>query len=171
MHTLKTQLVSMYHQLYFLPPLSCFHAHLLALSLHSFMQVHNTTFQIKTVFNNVLFSTEGHNPLHAHLLALSHISYKFVYKCLSLLKKINHLTVLLNHTSVHCSLIILLLLLSFIEFHLWQLTKYYADKNMCVFFQVKLSVLSSVVCCRCSVSTQVAMCGGLSTVCEFCGML
>ena len=32
MHILKTQLVSMYHQLYFLPPLSCFHAHLLALS-------------------------------------------------------------------------------------------------------------------------------------------
>ena len=31
-HILKTQLVSMYHQLYFLPPLSCFHAHLLALS-------------------------------------------------------------------------------------------------------------------------------------------
>ena len=40
---------------------------------HSFMQVHNTTFQIKTVFNNVLFSTEVHNPLHAHLLALSRI--------------------------------------------------------------------------------------------------
>ena len=32
-----------------------------------------TTFQIKTVFNNVLFSTEVHNPLHAHLLALGHI--------------------------------------------------------------------------------------------------
>ena len=32
MHILKTQLVSMYHQLYFLPPLSRFHAHLLALS-------------------------------------------------------------------------------------------------------------------------------------------
>ena len=43
------------------------------LYIHSFMQVHNTTFQIKTVFNNVLFSTEVHNPLHAHLLALSHI--------------------------------------------------------------------------------------------------
>ena len=43
------------------------------LYIHSFMQVHNTTFQIKTVFNNVLFSTEMHNPLHAHLLALSHI--------------------------------------------------------------------------------------------------
>ena len=41
------------------------------------MQVHNTTFQIKTVFNNVLFSTEVHNPLHAHLLALSHI---YIYK-------------------------------------------------------------------------------------------
>ena len=37
------------------------------------MQVHNTTFQIKTVFTNVLFSTEVHNPLHAHLLALSQI--------------------------------------------------------------------------------------------------
>ena len=43
------------------------------LYIHSFMQVHNTTFQIKIVFNNVLFSTEVHNPLHAHLLALSHI--------------------------------------------------------------------------------------------------
>ena len=43
------------------------------LYIHSFMQVHNTTFQIKTVFNNVLFLTEVHNPLHAHLLALSHI--------------------------------------------------------------------------------------------------
>ena len=32
-----------------------------------------TTLQIKTVLNNVLFSTEVHNPLHAHLLALSHI--------------------------------------------------------------------------------------------------
>ena len=32
-----------------------------------------TTFQIRTVFNNVLFSSEVHNPLHAHLLALSHI--------------------------------------------------------------------------------------------------
>ena len=31
-HILKTQLVSLYHQLYFLPPWSCFHAHLLALS-------------------------------------------------------------------------------------------------------------------------------------------
>ena len=39
----------------------------------SFMQVHDTTFQIKTVFSNVLFSTEVHYPLHAHLLALSHI--------------------------------------------------------------------------------------------------
>ena len=38
------------------------------LYIHSFMQVHNTT-----VFNNVLFSTEVHNPLHANLLALSHI--------------------------------------------------------------------------------------------------
>ena len=43
------------------------------LYIHSFMQVHNTTFQIKTVFNNVLFSTEVHNPLHAHLFALSQI--------------------------------------------------------------------------------------------------
>ena len=43
------------------------------LYIHSFIQVNNTTFQIKTVFNNVLFSTEVHNPLHAHLLALSHI--------------------------------------------------------------------------------------------------
>ena len=48
------------------------------LYIHSFMQVHNTTFQIKTVFNNVLFSTEVHNPLHAQLLALSHI-YIVIY--------------------------------------------------------------------------------------------
>ena len=48
------------------------------LYIHSFMQVHNTTFQIKTVFNNVLFSTEVHSPLHAHLLALSHI-YIYIY--------------------------------------------------------------------------------------------
>ena len=43
------------------------------LYVYSFMHVHNTTFQIKIVFNNVLFSTEVHNPLHAHLLALSHL--------------------------------------------------------------------------------------------------
>ena len=49
------------------------------LYIHSFMQVHNTTFQIKTVFNNVLFSTEVHNPLHAHLLALSHIYMTNIY--------------------------------------------------------------------------------------------
>ena len=48
------------------------------LYIHSFMQVHNTTFQIKTVFNNVLLSTEVHNPLHAHLLALGHI-YIHIY--------------------------------------------------------------------------------------------
>ena len=48
--------------------------------IHSFMQVHNTTFQIKTVFNNVLFSTEVHNPLHAHLLALSHL-YTHILRC------------------------------------------------------------------------------------------
>ena len=45
------------------------------LYIHLFIQVHNTTFQIKTVFNNVLFSTEVHNPLHAHLLALSHVLF------------------------------------------------------------------------------------------------
>ena len=52
------------------------------LYIHSCMQVHNTTFQIKTVFNNILFSTEAHNPLHAHLLALSHIHtiYKLYHK-------------------------------------------------------------------------------------------
>ena len=44
---------------------------LYVLYIHSFMQVHSTTFKIKKVFNNVLFSTEVHNPLHAHLLALS----------------------------------------------------------------------------------------------------
>ena len=42
------------------------------LYIRSFMQVHNTTFQIKTVFNNVLFSTEVHNPWQVHLLALSY---------------------------------------------------------------------------------------------------
>ena len=50
-------------------------AEIISLYIHSFMQVHNITFQIKTVFNNVLFSTEVHNPLHAHLLALSHNIY------------------------------------------------------------------------------------------------
>ena len=50
------------------------------LYIHSFIQVNNTTFQIKTVFNNVLFSTEVHNPLHAHLLALSHI-YIYIWAC------------------------------------------------------------------------------------------
>ena len=51
------------------------------LYIHSFMHIHNTTFQIKTVLNNVLFSTEVHNPLHVHLLALSHIYqlFKYVY--------------------------------------------------------------------------------------------
>ena len=44
------------------------------LYIHSFMQVHNTTFEIKKKFNTVLFSTEVHNPLHAHLLVLSQIS-------------------------------------------------------------------------------------------------
>ena len=63
------------------------------LYIHSFMQVHNTTFQIKTVFNNVLFSTEVHNPLHAHLLALSHIyiylpsvQFHFIFLFLSVSK-------------------------------------------------------------------------------------
>ena len=58
------------------------------LYIHSFMQVHNTTFKIKTVFNNVLFSTEVHNPLHAHLLALSHI-YIYTYILLLLKKQVN----------------------------------------------------------------------------------
>ena len=48
------------------------------LYIHSFMQVHNTTFQIKAVFNNVLFSTEVPNPLHVHLLALSHIYCTYI---------------------------------------------------------------------------------------------
>ena len=47
------------------------------MQVHSFVPVHNTTFQIKTVFNNVLFSTEVHNPLYVHLLALSHIYVSF----------------------------------------------------------------------------------------------
>ena len=38
-----------------------------------------TTFQIKTVFSSVLFSTEVHNPLYAHLLALSHI-YIWIFR-------------------------------------------------------------------------------------------
>ena len=53
------------------------------LYIHSFMQVHNTTFQIKTVFNTVLFSTEVHNPLPAHLLVLSHM----ITMCLLLERK------------------------------------------------------------------------------------
>ena len=48
------------------------------LYIHSFMHVQNTTFQIKTVFNKVLFSTKVHNPLHAHLLALNHI-YRYCF--------------------------------------------------------------------------------------------
>ena len=44
-HILKTQLVSMYHQLYFLPPLSCFHAHLLALS-HIYIYIYNITLSV-----------------------------------------------------------------------------------------------------------------------------
>ena len=43
------------------------------LYIHSFMHIHNTAFQIKTVVNNVLFSTEVYNPFHAHLLAHSYI--------------------------------------------------------------------------------------------------
>ena len=43
------------------------------LYIHLFMQVHNTTFKKKKVFNNALFSTEVRSPLHEHLLALSHI--------------------------------------------------------------------------------------------------
>ena len=39
--------------------------------------VHDTTFQIKIVFNNVLFSAEVHNPLYAHLLAQGHIYVAF----------------------------------------------------------------------------------------------
>ena len=52
------------------------------LYIHSFMHIHNTTFQIKTVFNNVLFSTEVHNPLHERLLEISRIyraSVSFVF--------------------------------------------------------------------------------------------
>ena len=44
-------------------------AWLLKLSVLYIHSCKYTTFQIKTVFNNVLFSTEVHNPLHAHLLA------------------------------------------------------------------------------------------------------
>ena len=46
------------------------------------MHVHST-FQIKTVFNNVLFSTEVHNPLPAHLLARSHIYHFEFLPCIS----------------------------------------------------------------------------------------
>ena len=52
------------------------------LYIHSFMHIHNTTFQIKTVFNNVLFSTEVHNPLHERLLEIRRIyraSVSFVF--------------------------------------------------------------------------------------------
>ena len=60
------------------------------LYIHSFMQVHNTTFQIKTVFSTVLFSTEVHNPLHAHLLALSHI-YIYIYIYIYIIYKLSRL--------------------------------------------------------------------------------
>ena len=52
------------------------------LYIHSFMHIHNTTFQIKTVLNNVLFSTEVHNPLHVHLLAQSHIYIYYNFQSL-----------------------------------------------------------------------------------------
>ena len=58
------------------------------LYIHSFMQVHNTTFQIKTVFNYVLFSTEVNNPLHVHLLALGH--YIYMTKCQKVCMKRGH---------------------------------------------------------------------------------
>ena len=61
--------------------------------IHSFMQVHNTTFQIKTVFNNVLFSAEAHNPLHAHLLARSHICIKMMNNWMKRKTHINDLQV------------------------------------------------------------------------------
>ena len=57
------------------------------------MQVHNTTFQIKTVFNNVLFSAEVHNPLHAHLLARSHICIKMMNNWIKRKTHINDLQV------------------------------------------------------------------------------
>ena len=54
------------------------------LYIHSFMHVHNTTFEAKTVFNNVLFSTEVYNllALHVHLLDWRifkvHMSYIYI---------------------------------------------------------------------------------------------
>ena len=57
------------------------------LYIHSFMHIHNTTFQIKTIFNNVLFSAEVHNPLHVHLLALSHI---YIKECVATKRKDNN---------------------------------------------------------------------------------
>ena len=43
-------------------------------TIYSFIHASTQHFKIiKTAFNNVLFSTDVHNPLHAHLLALSHI--------------------------------------------------------------------------------------------------
>ena len=54
---------------------------ILYIYIHSFMHIHNTTFQTKRVFNNVLFSTEVYNPLHAHLLAQSfiYVYQSFIY--------------------------------------------------------------------------------------------
>ena len=46
----------------------------------SFMHIHNTAFQTKTVVNNVLFSTWVHNPLHAHFLAQNCVCvYIYIY--------------------------------------------------------------------------------------------
>ena len=49
-----------------------------------------TTFQIKIIFNNVLFSTEVHNPLHAHLLALSHIYIYSMLERLDYFERLNY---------------------------------------------------------------------------------
>ena len=60
MHILKTQLVSMYHQLYFLPPLSCFHAHLLALS-HVYIYI----YILGKVKTHTCVRADTHNILYA----------------------------------------------------------------------------------------------------------
>ena len=78
------------------------------LYINSFMHVHNTAFQIKRVFNNVLFSTEVHNPFHAHLLAQSYIYiYIYIIQYYSSTRKHPKFSVpCLAHTNITCTLLL-----------------------------------------------------------------
>ena len=65
------------------------------LYIHSFVQVHNTTFQIKTVFNNVLFSTKcitlactlfGTKSLYIYIWPILKTWTRLIVSCLPPLK-------------------------------------------------------------------------------------